>query len=255
MAGFHIDRISENIKREIVSIMRELKDPRISDMLTVVKVDVSGDLSYAKIYISAIDGIESAKKSVKGLESAQGYIRKQLGTRLHLRKSPELKFIADDSIEKGMDLFEKIKETIAEGGISDMIEMVENHVNDEDYTSMDMAAALLKMVIGDSLDRDDDVEEVHFDMYEDDNRMVRLFINVGKKDKIKPANILGAIAGESGMPGKLVGAIDMLDNYTFVEVPAKHADKVLKAMSNAKIKGRSINIEKAQDEYKIKYVR
>ena len=152
-------------------------------------------------------------------------------------------------------LFEKIKETIAEGGISDMIEMVENHVNDEDYTSMDMAAALLKMVIGDSLDRDDDVEEVHFDMYEDDNRMVRLFINVGKKDKIKPANILGAIAGESGMPGKLVGAIDMLDNYTFVEVPAKHADKVLKAMSNAKIKGRSINIEKAQDEYKIKYVR
>ena len=100
MAGFHIDRISEDIKREIVSIMRELKDPRISDMLTVVKVDVSGDLSYAKVYISAIDGIESAKKSVKGLESAQGYIRKQLGTRLHLRKSPELKFIADDSIQK-----------------------------------------------------------------------------------------------------------------------------------------------------------
>lgn len=110
MAGFHIDRISEDIKREIVSIMRELKDPRIHPMLTVVKVEVSGDLSYAKIYISAIEGIEAAKSSVKGLESAQGYIRKQLGTRLHLRKSPELNFIADDSIEKGMDLFEKIKE-------------------------------------------------------------------------------------------------------------------------------------------------
>lgn len=110
MAGFHIDRISEDIKREIVSIMRELKDPRIHPMLTVVKVEVSGDLSYAKIHISAIEGIEAAKSSVKGLESAQGYIRKQLGTRLHLRKSPELKFIADDSIEKGMDLFEKIKE-------------------------------------------------------------------------------------------------------------------------------------------------
>ena len=94
MAGFHIDRISEDIKREIVSIMRELKDPRIHPMLTVVKVEVSGDLSYAKIYISAIEGIEAAKSSVKGL----------------LRKSPELKFIADDSIEKGMDLFEKIKE-------------------------------------------------------------------------------------------------------------------------------------------------
>lgn len=110
MAGFHIDRISEDIKREIISIMRELKDPRISGMLTVVKVDVSNDLSYAKIYISAMEGIEVAKSSVKGLTSAAGYIRKQLGTRLHLRKSPELKFIADDSIAKGMDLFEKIKE-------------------------------------------------------------------------------------------------------------------------------------------------
>ena len=88
MAGFHIDRISEDIKREIVSIMRELKDPRISDMLTVVKVDVSGDLSYAKVYISAIDGIESAKKSVKGLESAQAKISKQIVTSLHLIKSP-----------------------------------------------------------------------------------------------------------------------------------------------------------------------
>ena len=115
-----------------------------------------------------------------------------------------------------------------------------------------MAAALLKMMIGDSLDRKDDVEETHFDIDNDESRMVRLFINIGKKDKIKPANILGAIAGESGMPGKLVGAIDMLDNYTFVEVPAKHAEKVLKAMDNAKIKGRTISIEKASETKKKK---
>lgn len=110
MAGFHIDRISEDIKREIISIMRELKDPRVSGMLTVVKVEVSADLSYAKVYISAMEGLEAAKSSIQGLQSAQGYIRKQLGSRLHLRKSPELKFIADNSIEKGMDLFEKIKD-------------------------------------------------------------------------------------------------------------------------------------------------
>lgn len=115
MAGFHIDRISEDIKREIISIMRELKDPRVSGMLTVVKVDVSGDLGYAKVYISAMEGIDAAKAAIKGLESAQGYIRKQLGTRLHLRKSPELKFIADDSISKGMDLFEKIKDISSQG--------------------------------------------------------------------------------------------------------------------------------------------
>ncbi len=69
--------------------------------------------------------------------------------------------------------------------------------------------------------------------------MVRLFINIGKKDKIKPGDILGAIAGESGMPGRLVGAIDMFDKYTFVEVPREYGKEVLNAMKHAKIKGKS----------------
>jgi ATP-dependent RNA helicase DeaD len=79
----------------------------------------------------------------------------------------------------------------------------------------------------------------------DRHGMVRLFINVGKKDRIKPGNILGAIAGEAGIPGKLVGSIDMLDNYTFVEVPSKYADQVLDAMQNVSINGRAVNMEKA----------
>lgn len=115
MAGFHVDRISEDIKREIVSLMRELKDPRVRDkLLTVVNVTVSSDLSYAKVYISAMDGIETAKTACKGLASAQGYIRRALGNNLHLRKAPELTFIADDSIEKGMEIFEKLKDTTNE---------------------------------------------------------------------------------------------------------------------------------------------
>lgn len=109
MAGFHIDRISEDIKREIVSIMRELKDPRISDMLTVVKVDVSGDLSYAKVYISAIDGIDAAKRSVKGLESAQGYIRKQLGSRLHLRKARSLDLLQTILLKRVWTFLKKLR--------------------------------------------------------------------------------------------------------------------------------------------------
>lgn len=111
MAGFHIDRISEDIKREIISLMRELKDPRVAGkMLTVVNVTVSNDLSYAKVYISAMDGIETAKTACKGLDSAQGYIRRSLGNNLHLRKAPQLTFVADDSIEKGMEIFEKLKD-------------------------------------------------------------------------------------------------------------------------------------------------
>ena len=102
MAGYRVDRVSEDIKREIAAIMRELKDPRIQGMLTVVNVDVSSDASFAKVYVSAMEGIETAKLAVKGLTSATGYIRREVGKRLHLRKTPELKFIADDSIERGM---------------------------------------------------------------------------------------------------------------------------------------------------------
>lgn len=109
MPGFHVDRLSEDIKREIVALMRTLKDPRIGGMLTVVKVDVSKDLSYAKVYISALEGIERAKLSVQGLDSASGYIRRELSARLHLRKSPELKFIADDSVEKSIAMFDRLK--------------------------------------------------------------------------------------------------------------------------------------------------
>ncbi len=110
MSGYRIDRISEDIKREIIAVMRELKDPRVHGMLTVVKVDVTNDLSYAKVYVSAMEGIETAKEAVQGLKSAAGYIRRQIGDRLHLRKSPELQFVADDSIQKGIELFEKLKD-------------------------------------------------------------------------------------------------------------------------------------------------
>ena len=105
MAGYRIDRVSEDIKRELAAIIRELKDPRVRDvMLTVVNVEISSDASFAKVYVSAIDGIETAKLAVKGLTCATGFIRREVGKRLHLRKTPELKFIADDSIEKGMDI-------------------------------------------------------------------------------------------------------------------------------------------------------
>ena len=75
--------------------------------------------------------------------------------------------------------------------------------------------------------------------------MARLFINIGKAQKVKAKDILGAIAGEANIPGKLVGAIDLYDKYTFVEVPKEHARAVLKAMKNVKIKGKAINIEPA----------
>ena len=110
MAGFRINRVSEDIKREIIAIIRELKDPRVmGKMLTVVRAEVSSDAAYAIVYVSDIKGIDSAKEAVKGLTAATGYIRREVGSALHLRKTPELKFIADDSIEQGFNMIRKLE--------------------------------------------------------------------------------------------------------------------------------------------------
>ena len=111
MAGYKTDRVAEDIKREIVAVIRELKDPRVKDkMLTVVRVEVSSDLSYAKVYVSALEGLDTAKEAVKGLVSATGRIRREVGGRLDLRKTPEMKIISDNSVEHGMEIFKKIEQ-------------------------------------------------------------------------------------------------------------------------------------------------
>lgn len=114
MPGYRKDRIAEDIKREIIAITRELKDPRIKGMLTIVQVDVSRDASYAKVYVSALEGIETAKTAVEGLISATGRIRREVGQRLHLRITPELRFIADNSIEHGMGIVKILDDLKAE---------------------------------------------------------------------------------------------------------------------------------------------
>ena len=112
MAGYKSDRVAEDIKREIIAIIRdEIKDPRVQGkLLTVIRVEVSGDLSYAKAYISAMEGIEAAKEAVKGLKSAAGYMRRELGHSLKLRHVPELRFVADDSIEYSANIAQKLNE-------------------------------------------------------------------------------------------------------------------------------------------------
>ena len=98
MAGYRMDRTGEDIMRELTAILRTVKDPRVTGLISIVRVDVTRDLSYATVYISSMDGLEAAKTAVKGLVSAAGYMRRELGLALKLRHVPELRFIADDSI-------------------------------------------------------------------------------------------------------------------------------------------------------------
>ncbi|MEE1319076.1 MAG: 30S ribosome-binding factor RbfA [Ruminococcus sp.] len=98
--GHRIERTTEDVKRELTAIFRELKDPRVAEtFLSIVRVEVTNDLSYCTVQVSAIEGMDRAKEAVKGLKSASGFIRRELGHRLKLRHVPELIFNATDSIE------------------------------------------------------------------------------------------------------------------------------------------------------------
>lgn len=109
MPSHKIQRASEDLKRELSDIMRTLKDPRITGMLSIVKVDLSGDYSLCKVHISSMDGLESAKNAVQGLESAAGFIRREIGARMRMRRTPAFKFIPDDGIAYSAALEKKLK--------------------------------------------------------------------------------------------------------------------------------------------------
>ncbi len=98
MPSYKVGRLSEDLKRELSVLLREVKDPRVSRMLSVIRCEVSGDLSHCKVNVSALEGEAATKESIKGLNSASGFLRKEIANRLHLRKCPELHFIADGSI-------------------------------------------------------------------------------------------------------------------------------------------------------------
>lgn len=105
MANHKIGRTTEDIKRELTAIFRELKDPRVTEVfLSIVRVDVTNDLSYCTVYVSALEGLDKAKGACKGLDSAAGYIRRELGHRLKLRHVPSLIFTATDSIEYSAEI-------------------------------------------------------------------------------------------------------------------------------------------------------
>ena len=110
MPNYKIYRIQEDLKREITNILNFIKDPRVGrQIITIVKISLSADMSYAKVYISSLDGIKGAEKAVEGLESAKGLIKHKISERLNLRKIPELQFFADNSIENAMNMFKKIE--------------------------------------------------------------------------------------------------------------------------------------------------
>ena len=109
MASNRKGRINEELQRELSALIRTLKDPRVQQsMVSVTKVEATGDLRYAKVYISVLDK-DKSKDTLKGLKSAAGFLRREIGSRLQLRYTPELIFEEDDSIAYGAHMFDLLR--------------------------------------------------------------------------------------------------------------------------------------------------
>ena len=105
-------RLNGEVQRELSTIIRELKDPRIAVMTSVADVYVAPDLKTCKVYISVLGDEAALQETMEGLQSAKGFMRRELAHRLNLRYTPELTLIADQSIGRGVEMSKKIDEVI-----------------------------------------------------------------------------------------------------------------------------------------------
>ena len=217
----------------------------VDDVEAVFNYDLPQDDEY---YVHRIGRTGRAGRTGKAFSFVSGKevyklkeIQRYCKTKIYAQKIPSMNDVA---MTKMGNLLEQADAVIKNEDLTTLINAIEEKINDEDYTALDIAAALLKLAVKDN-DSSVDEDEYDLDNTGAENGMVRLFINIGKSQKVSPKDILGAVAGESGIPGRLVGAIDIYDKYTFIEVPREYAEDVLTSMNQAKIKGKNINMEPA----------
>ena len=249
----------------------------VDDVEAVFNYDIPQDDEY---YVHRIGRTGRAGREGRAFSLAVGSevyklrdIQRFCKTKIVPQPIPSLDDVTAIKAEKILD---DVQQHIGDdSNLERMTDIIEKRLLAEDYTSLELAAAFLKMAMGDDYEdiadegrplrdldgldrrggrndrgrngrrrqRGDDEE--YMDRKNARGGMTRLFINLGKNQNVKPGDILGAIAGESGIPGRLVGSIDMYDKYTFVEVPKEQADIVMDAMNHVKIKGKSVHVEKA----------
>ena len=242
----------------------------VDDVEAVFNYDIPQDEEY---YVHRIGRTGRAGREGKAFSLVVGKevyklrdIQRYCKTKIVPQPIPSIDDVTEIKADK---ILCQAEELLQDSDMNRLIDIIEKKVLEEDYTTLDLAAGLLRMIMGE--DNEDIIEDSRplrslddLGDYRDRNSgrgrggrsggrggrsggddMARLFINIGKNQNVKPGDILGAIAGESGMPGKMVGSIDMYDKYTFVEVPREQADVVLQAMKDVRIKGKNIHMENA----------
>ena len=233
----------------------------VDDMEMVINYDVPLDAEY---YVHRIGRTGRAGRTgvafsfVVGREKSRLFdIERYAGTKILKEKIPSFQ---DIEAKKKQHFLEKIASVVKEGELEKYLKWV-MELEFEGITGSQAAAALIKLEMHHLAKEDKlSIENIQEDLrpaYGDkksrggprgDGVMARLFINLGKKNNIRPGDFVGAIAGETGLEGRMIGSIDMYDDFTFVEVPEGYAEQVIKGMKKALIKGYKFNIALAEEK-------
>lgn len=229
----------------------------VDDVEAVFNYDLPNDEEYYVHRIGRTGRAGRAGKAFTFIAGREIYklkdIQRYTKSTITLIKPPSI----NDVEEKKMaNILKSLKENLSKEQISKFVGHIEKFVEDINsdsldpddsfVTSLDVAAALLKMYIDQSGTQINTVSEIDdASDFSAEGDMVRFFINIGSESKIQPKHIIESICESTGIPGKLVGSIDILDKYSFVEVPKEFAPEVLRSMKNYTIKGKRINIEKS----------
>ncbi|MEG0250526.1 MAG: DEAD/DEAH box helicase [Peptostreptococcus sp.] len=234
----------------------------IDDVECVINYDLPQDEEY---YVHRIGRTGRAGREGIAFSFAFGRDMRRLRdieryTKSKIEKHP-IPTVADVEGKKISQFFDSIKETLEEGKMTKQVQWVEEFCEKEDYSLVEICAAIVKNSIG-----DEEKIEIKEERSRDNNRdnngrnnrrknhsaadMTRLFLNVGRKQKVQAKDILGSIAGETGVKGSQIGNIDVYDKYTFVDVDKDMAKTIITKMKNRKIKGNKLNIERANRKSK-----
>lgn len=257
-AGFHGDLVQQHRDR-VMSGFRSAKTNilvatdvaargiDVDDVDLVFNYDLPQDEEY---YVHRIGRTGRAGRSGLALTFICGRekyklreIERYCKTRVKQKPIPTAEDVKRVKIDQ---IFKKVTILIQEEDLSDMSKLICNKMQNAPFSELDLASAFLKISLGDLEKKNNELEP--FKDTGAQEGMVRFFINIGKRQKVRPGDILGAVAGESHIPGKCIGAIDMFDKFTFIEVPEEYAMDVFKSMPGAKIKGKSISIEPANQK-------
>ncbi|OPY29630.1 MAG: putative ATP-dependent RNA helicase [Methanobacterium sp. PtaU1.Bin242] len=220
----------------------------VDDIEVVFNYDVPNDDEY---YVHRIGRTGRAGKKGKAFTFVSGKeiyqlrdIQRYTKTKIEQQQIPSLREVQE--IKTDMFL-KKVKNIINTEDLEKQIHIVEKMI-EEDYTSVEMAAALLKMAM--NKENSTGGAEEEFQDTGASQGMVRFFINVGRKDRVKAKDIVRAIADKTGLSSRVIGKVDVFDKFSFLEIPDSSARDVLSAMNGSKIKGRSVNMEPANKRQK-----